>query len=78
MILQATDLRKQLFKVFKMIDNGEDITIIKRDSGKKYKIIPVKEDHKDMAKIAKEMGEIGFKSPSIKEMKKIFESRYNG
>lgn len=77
MILHVTELRNQIFKVFKMVDDGEDVTIIKKDSNRRYKIIPVKEKAKrDIVKIAEEMGEIGLKSMSVKEMKKIFESRY--
>ncbi len=60
-----------------MVDAGEDITIIKKDTNKKYKIVPVKEaPKKDIVKLAKEMGEIGLKAPSLKKMKQIFESRY--
>lgn len=77
MILHMTELRNQIFKVFKMVDDGEDVTIIKKDTNRRYKIIPVKEKTKrDIVKIAEEMGKIGLKSMSVKEMKKIFESRY--
>lgn len=77
MILHVTELRNQLFRVFKMVDAGEEVTIIKKDSNKRYKIIPVKElPQKDVVKIAKEMGEIGLKTMSPKQMKKIFETRY--
>ena len=78
MILHVTELRKQIFRVFKMVDAGEDVTIIKKDTNKRYKIVPVKEPpKKDIVKIAKEMGKIGFKAPSMRRMKKIFESRYD-
>ena len=76
MILQVTELRDQLFRVFKMVDAGEDITIVKKDSGKKYKIISVKERVTDIEKVAKEMASIGVKCQSLLEMKKIFETRY--
>lgn len=77
MNLHVTDFRKQIFKVLKKVDEGEEVTIIKKDSNKKYKIVPVKEPpKKDILKIAREMGEIGFKAPSMKKMKRIFESRY--
>lgn len=77
MILHVTELRNQIFKVFKMVDAGEDVTIIKKDTNKRYKIVAVKEKAKrDIVKIAEEMGKIGLKSMSVKEMKKIFESRY--
>ncbi len=77
MNMHVTDVRNQIFKVLKMVDEGADITIIKKDSNKKYRIVPVKDSpKKDIMKIAKEMGEIGFKAPSMKEMKRIFESRY--
>lgn len=77
MILHVTELRNQIFRVFKMVDAGEDVTIIKRDTNKKYKIVPVKEStKKDKSKIAQEMGEIGIKTMSIRRMKKIFETRY--
>lgn len=77
MILHVTELRNQIFRVFKMVDAGEDITIIKRDTNKKYKIVPVKEStKKDRSKIVEEMGKIGIKTMSIGKMKKIFETRY--
>lgn len=60
-----------------MVDEGQDITIIKKDSNKKYRIVPVKEPaKKDIMKIAKEMGDIGIKTMNPREMKKIFETRY--
>ena len=76
MILQVTELRNQLFKVFKMIDAGEDITIVKKDSGKMYKIVSVEEKVTDIEKVAKEMSSIGVKSLNPQEMKRVFESRY--
>lgn len=76
MILHVTELRNQIFKVLKMVDAGENVTIIKKDTNKRYRIVPVKESKKDIVKIAEEMGKIGFKAPSLKKMKRIFESRY--
>lgn len=77
MILHVTELRNQIFRVFKMIDAGEDITIIKKDSNKKYRIVAVKEAVKpDIVEIAKEMGAIGIKTMTPREMKKILENRY--
>lgn len=77
MILHVTELRNQIFRVFKMIDSGEDVTIIKKDSNKRYKIIPLEETSKpDIEAVAKRMGSIGIKTQTSKEMKKIFEKRY--
>lgn len=77
MLLHVTELRNQIFRVFKMIDAGEDITIIKKDSNKKYKIVAVKATPKpDMEEIAERMGNIGFKTLPPKRMKEIFENRY--
>lgn len=77
MILHVTELRNQIFRVFKMVDAGEEVTIIKKDSNKKYRIIPVKiDDNTDTERVAKEMAFIGIKTLSPKEMKKVFESRY--
>lgn len=77
MIFHVTELRNQIFRVFKMVDAGEDVTIIKKDTNKRYKIIPVKEAtgaNKEL--VAKQMGAIGFKSMSAEELKKIIEKRY--
>lgn len=77
MNMHVTNFRNQIFKVLQSIDEGADVTIIKKDTNKRYKIVPVKgSPKKDIVKIAKEMGNIGFKAPSMKEMKRIFESRY--
>ncbi len=77
MILHVTELRNQIFRVFKMIDSGEEVTIIKKDSNKRYKIIPLEETSKpDMETVAKKMGSIGIKTTNSKQMKKIFEKRY--
>ncbi|MBI2315183.1 hypothetical protein HYU93_03980 [Candidatus Daviesbacteria bacterium] len=77
MILHVTELRNQIFKVFKMIDGGEEVTIIKKDSNKRYKIIPLEEGSKpDIETVAKRMGSIGIKTQSPGQMKKIFEKRY--
>ena len=76
MIIQVTDFRKQLFQTLKRADAGEDITIIKNDTNRKYKLVPVKTPKKDIVKIAKRMGKIGITTMSPQEMKKIFETRY--
>lgn len=78
MILHVTELRHQIFRIFKMVDAGEDVTIIKKDSNKKYKIVAVEEDSKpDTIEIAKQMGEIGLKTMSPQEIKKIIETKYD-
>ena len=78
MIIYVTDFRKELFKIFKMVDEGEDVTIIKKDTNKRYKIVPVKTPKKDIVKIAQQMGKIGLGlgSLSAKEIKKIIETKY--
>lgn len=77
MILHVTELRNQIFRVFKMVDAGEDVTIIKKDSNKKYRIVPVKATSKpNIVEVAERMGNIGFNTPSLKKMKEIFEHRY--
>ena len=77
MILHVTELRNQIFRVFKMVDAGEEVTIVKKDSNKRYKIIPVKESHrKDITKMAQEMSTIGIRTTLPKHMKKILQTRY--
>ncbi len=80
MILHATELRAKLFHVFKLVDQGEEVTIVKKDSNKKYRIIPLDEGSKpDIAKVAQEMGEIklGLGSLSPRQLKKILETKYD-
>jgi hypothetical protein len=77
MVFHVTELRNQIFRIFKMVDAGEDVTIIKKDSNKRYRIVVVEElDKKDIVKIAEEMSKIGLKTKSPSEMKKTFEGRY--
>lgn len=78
MIIHVTEFRKQLFQTLKRADAGEDITIIKNDTNKKYNLVPVKETPgKDIVKIARRMGKIGITTMSLQEMKKIFERRHD-
>ncbi len=78
MIVPITQFRNNIFKMLQKVDSGEEIVVIKKDSNRKYKIIPIEDKpKKDIVAIAKEMGEIGFKAPSLDKMKKIFESRYD-
>lgn len=77
MILHITELRNQIFRIFKMVDAGEDVTIVKKDSNKFYKIVPVREDAAvNKETIAKQMGNIGFSGLPPKEIKRILETRY--
>ena len=79
MIIHVTELRNQIFRVFKMVDAGQQVTIIKKDSNKKYRIVPIKEPpKKDIVKIAQEMGKIGLGlgSYSPSGIKQIIETKY--
>jgi hypothetical protein len=78
MIIPITQLRKQIFTIFRKIDTGEEVTIVKRDTGKRYKIIAAPPEEKDLAEFAKKMAAVNLKpSFSPQEMKGIFESRYD-
>lgn len=80
MILHVTELRNQIFKVFRLVDSGEEVTIIKKDSNRKYKIVPVTDaSQPDIVKLAKEMGKIklGLGSLTPKQIKQTLETKYD-
>lgn len=62
-----------------MVDAGEEVTIIKKDSNKRYKIVSVKGTSKrDVIKIAEQMGKIGLGLGSLspKQLKRRIETKY--
>lgn len=73
-----TEARANIFKIFKMVEEGQDIIIIKKDTNKKFKVSLIdQEPKKDIVKIAQKMRQIGLNTGHLtpKQMKKIFESR---
>ncbi len=74
-----TKARANIFKIFKMVEEGTDVVIIKKDSNKRFKVSLIdQEPKKDIVKIAKEMSKIGLKAGNMTpgQMKKIFENRF--
>ena len=77
-VFTATEARQNFFKLLERVEKGKNALITKKDSIVDFKVIPVpKKKKKNINKLLKEMGEIGIKIVPIKQMKKIFESRYD-
>lgn len=77
-VISATQARIKFFDLLKMAEEDKEVIIIKRDNNRRFKLIAVKESKKNVEKLLKEMGNIGIESMSPKQMKKIFETRYDG
>ena len=72
----ATEARANFFKLLRMVAQGEDVIVINKDSGQKFKISLLKEELKSgKQSILKQLGDANLKSKTPDEIEKIIESR---
>lgn len=71
-----TEARANIFKIFQMVAEGQEVIIIKKDSNERFKVSLIdQKPQKNRLAIAKSMAKSGFKSLPIEEMKKILNTR---
>jgi len=64
----ATEARRQFFKLLSMAASGEDVTIVKKETGDRFKLTLFEKSvpDKDIEQILAEIGEIGLDSSKLK------------
>ncbi|MBI2641506.1 type II toxin-antitoxin system prevent-host-death family antitoxin [Candidatus Roizmanbacteria bacterium] len=77
-LFTATEARQHFFELLRQAEEKGEVTIIKKDAKRRFKLIFVKEKKKreNVDKILKEIAAIGLKTKPWEEMKKIIETRY--
>lgn len=77
-VISATQARAKFFDLLKNAEEGKDVVIVKRDNNRRFKLVAVEEKPvKNVNKILREMGEIGFPFMSPQEIKKIILTKYD-
>lgn len=75
-MLFATEARANFFQLLKMVAQGEDVIVINKDSGLKFKITLLNEEVKSGKQFAlKQLANVSLKSMSPNEIKKIVANR---
>lgn len=77
-MLFATEARANFFQLLKMVASGEDVIVINKDSGQKFKITLLNDELKSGKQQAlKQLADANLKSMSPEAIKKIVENRLN-
>jgi len=71
-VFNATNARKNFFRILQLVGEGNVVVIDKKNIGKKFKIIEdISEKKKSKSKIAKQMSKISIPTTSWNKMKKV-------
>lgn len=72
-VFTATEARQNFFELLRMVEEGKEPIVVKKDKNIKFKMTMIKgkKKEKNIDKILKEMGDIGLKTMPWKKMKKI-------
>ena len=72
-VFTATEARQNFFELLRMVEEGKEPIVVKKDKNIRFKMTMIKEKRKEknIDKILKEMGDIGLKTMPWKKMKKI-------
>lgn len=77
-MLFATEARANFFQLLKMVASGEDVVVINKDSGQKFKITLLSNEVKTTKQSAlKQLANANLKSMSAEDIKKITKNRLN-
>ena len=72
----ASEARANLFKLLKMVENGEEVIIVNKDTSQKFKLSLMEEDsNSDKARILNQLTSLNFKSKSPDEIKRIIQEK---
>lgn len=75
-VFSITEFRDQVFKVFNMVAEGEEVVITRKDSDLKFRLSLLKEEGKsDKEQVLKQLAKTNLKSKSPEEIKQILEDK---
>lgn len=81
LIFTATEARQNFFKLLRMVEQGQEPVIIKKETDLQARLVldrpKKKKSLKEVRKLLKEMGEIGLKSGTWEEAKKIISTMHD-
>ncbi|MBI2595360.1 hypothetical protein HYW46_01335 [Candidatus Daviesbacteria bacterium] len=76
-VFYATEARGKLFELLRLVEKGQEIMIIKKDSNSKFKLSLIKkEGNSSKASLAQNLAGLDFKSRSPQEISRIIESGF--
>jgi len=77
-VFTTTEARQNFFELLRMVEDGKEPVIVKKNRNIKFKMIIFKEEKKkkNFDKVLKEMGEIGLPALPIKKINKILSTTH--
>lgn len=73
----ASEARASLFKLLKMVEGGDDVVILNRETNRKFRLSLVNEEGtSDKEIILHQLLDLNFRSKPPKEIKKIIQDKY--
>jgi len=77
-VFTTTEARQNFFELLRMVEDGKEPVILKKNRNIKFKMIIFKEEKKkkNFDKVLKEMGEIGLPALPIKKINKILSTTH--
>lgn len=76
--LTATEARRQFFRLLQEVGEGKEAFIIKKDTGRRYKLsLASKKERPNKKHMLQKLAKINIPPVSIGEIKKILQTRYD-
>lgn len=78
-IFNASEARVNLFKIFRMVAQGEEVVIVNKDTDQKFKVSLFEDERleDDTEAVLQEMAKINIKTLSPKEIREIILTKYD-
>ncbi|MBI2594025.1 hypothetical protein HYW44_05290 [Candidatus Daviesbacteria bacterium] len=78
-IFNASEARVNLFKIFRMVAQGEEVVIVNKDTDQKFKVSLFEDERleDDTEAVLQEMAKINIKALSPKEIREIILTKYD-
>lgn len=72
----ASEARANLFKLLKMVEGGEDVVIVNKDTSQKFRLSLIEEEPQaNKEVILNQLASLDFKSKSPEEIKRIIQEK---
>lgn len=72
----VSEARANLFKLLKMVANGEDVVIVNKDSSQKFRLSLIEEETQaNKEAILNQLASLNFKSKSPEQIKEIIQEK---
>lgn len=72
----ASEARANLFKLLKMVESGEDVVIVNKDTSQKFRLSLIEEEPQaNKEVILNQLASLNFKSKSPEEIKRIIQEK---